>query len=227
MTYPGGKGGDGVFQTLINLIPPHDVYIEAFLGGGAIMRHKRPAARSIGVDRNPAVIEEWKRTAARLKRPDIALHSCDGEGFLRRYAFTGREFVYCDPPYLPETRAKFPVYEYEMAEEEHRGLLGLLSALPCPVMLSGYWSPLYAEALADWHAVRFAAATRGGRLGDEWVWMNYPPPTELHDYRFLGRNYRDRERIKRQQARWTAKFKNLPLLERRALLGVLQESVTG
>jgi len=40
-TYPGGKGGSGVYQKIINLIPPHDVYIETHLGGGSIMRLAR------------------------------------------------------------------------------------------------------------------------------------------------------------------------------------------
>lgn len=30
MRYPGGKGGAGVFQTIINQFPPHRVYIEPF-----------------------------------------------------------------------------------------------------------------------------------------------------------------------------------------------------
>ncbi len=50
MTYPGGKNGPGVYQTLINQIPPHDTYIETHLGGGAVLRHKRPAALNIGID---------------------------------------------------------------------------------------------------------------------------------------------------------------------------------
>ena len=41
MNYPGGKGG--VYQRLINLMPPHDVYIETHLGGEAIIRNKKPA----------------------------------------------------------------------------------------------------------------------------------------------------------------------------------------
>jgi site-specific DNA-adenine methylase len=32
MKYAGGKGG--IYQKYINLMPPHEVYIEAFLGGG-------------------------------------------------------------------------------------------------------------------------------------------------------------------------------------------------
>ena len=53
MAYPGGKAGDGVYQRLISLMPPHEVYIEPFLGGGAIMRHKRPALLNIGIDLDP------------------------------------------------------------------------------------------------------------------------------------------------------------------------------
>ena len=37
MRYPGGKGGAGVYQTIINNIPPHDTYIETHLGGGNIL----------------------------------------------------------------------------------------------------------------------------------------------------------------------------------------------
>lgn len=43
MPYLGGKSQAGTYQRIINLIPPHDVYIEPFLGGGAIARLKRPA----------------------------------------------------------------------------------------------------------------------------------------------------------------------------------------
>ena len=38
MQYPGGK--NNCYQQIINLIPPHDTYIEAFLGSGAVLRHK-------------------------------------------------------------------------------------------------------------------------------------------------------------------------------------------
>ena len=50
MTYPGGKAGAGVYQRIINQIPPHDVYVEPFLGDGALLRRKRPAGRNIGIE---------------------------------------------------------------------------------------------------------------------------------------------------------------------------------
>jgi DNA adenine methylase len=57
LSYPGGKNGAGTYQKLINLMPPHEVYIEPFLGGGAIMRLKRAARLSVGVDLDPAPIK--------------------------------------------------------------------------------------------------------------------------------------------------------------------------
>jgi site-specific DNA-adenine methylase len=60
MSYPGGKNGAGVYQTLINHMPPHTTYIEPFLGSGAIMRLKRPARVNIGIDLDPEVIAQWQ-----------------------------------------------------------------------------------------------------------------------------------------------------------------------
>jgi hypothetical protein len=59
MGYPGGKSGSGVFQALINWMPPHSLYVEPFLGGGAVMRFKRPAELNIGIDLDPEVISQW------------------------------------------------------------------------------------------------------------------------------------------------------------------------
>ena len=217
MTYPGGKGCSGVYQRIINQIPPHKVYIETHLGGVAIMRHKRLAESNIGIDRDSAVISSWKE----INKP-IKLFQQDALEFLESYNYTGDEFVYLDPPYLRNTRkSKRDIYRYEYSERDHIKLLSKIIDLPCYVMISGYWSDLYANILKDWRTLSFKARDKSGNSVTEWIWMNYAPPNQLHDYHYLGQDYREREKIRRKLGRWQKKISQLPVLERQALLSDL------
>jgi DNA adenine methylase len=84
---------------------------------------------------------------------EAGLHLAAGNGlaFLRSYRFAGDELVYCDPPYLFETRSSGPLYSVEFGElDQHRALLDILTALPCMVMVSGYWART--NELASWYA---------------------------------------------------------------------------
>lgn len=225
MSYNGGKGGSGVFQWIINQIPPHDLYLELFLGDGSILRNKRPARRSIGVEINPAVVaERWHRTSL----PGTTVIVGDALEVLRRREWPRepRIFIYLDPPYLMETRScQRQLYQFELAErEEHEELLSLITTLPksINVAISGYASDLYSERLASWRTSTFQTVNRAGKPATEWLWMNYPQPFELHDYRYLGGNFRERERMSRKQKRWKERLAKMPLSERYALLEALE-----
>jgi hypothetical protein len=95
------------------------------------------------------------------------------------------------------------------------------------ILISGYWSDLYADALKDWNSTSFQAMTRAGKPATEWLWYNYPEPVALHDYGFLGENFRERERIKRKKQRWVNRLRTMDVLERRALLAAIGEAWPG
>jgi hypothetical protein len=57
--------------------------------------------------------------------------------------------------------------------------------------------------------------------------MNFAEPLELHDYRFLGKGFRERERIKRKRLRWRARLERMPALERHALMATIEELKEG
>jgi len=216
MNYPGGKGG--VYQRLINLMPPHEVYIETHLGGGAVIRKKKPAKKNIGIEIDPNTIKMWKKTSSKV---DFELIHGDAIHYLERHHFTGNELVYCDPPYLRKVRKKhYPAFKYEYTREQHIELLEVIKSLPCMVMISGYESSLYKKSLESWHIHTFQAATHHG-VATEWIWMNYPPPVELHDYGYLGDNFRERERITKRTKNWVTRLKKMPALERNALLSAI------
>jgi DNA adenine methylase len=90
-------------------------------------------------------------------------------------------------------------------------------------MVSGYYSSIYGRSpLASWRTIGFNAMTRGG-IAIERLWMNYAVPDALHDLRYLGSNFRERERIKRKKARWQAKLAKLDPLEQAAIMECLRE----
>jgi hypothetical protein len=187
------------------------------------MRWKRPARRSIGLDLDPAIIEAWQG----VEVPGLTVQCGDAVRFLSRYSFTGSELVYLDPPYLMETRShKGKLYRFEMTEGHHRELLAVIKKIPARVIVSGYWSRLYGDELKGWRTVSFPAVKRSGEVATEWLWMNYSEPLELHDYSFLGADFRERERIKRKRQRWEKKLRAMPALERYAILTAL-EAVRG
>ena len=50
--------------------------------------------------------------------------------------------IYCDPPYMAETRSGGTQYKKEMSDEDHEILLNQLLKHPGPVLLSGYHSSI-------------------------------------------------------------------------------------
>jgi DNA adenine methylase len=224
MSYPGGKHGSGVYQTIINLIPPHRTYVEGFLGGGAVMKLKKPApGGNYGIDVDRNALESFQ--IDNLK--PIFYH-----GDFMKLVNNGRllclnnpdTFLYLDPPYLISTRrTRARIYTHEFSDSDHVCLLKLIRTLKCMVMISGYKSKMYLDMLNGWRLVRFQAMTRGGIKATECLWMNYPSPKALHDYQYVGVDYRERERIKRKRQRWINRLRVMPVVERSALLEALKE----
>ena len=217
MGYAGGKGR--LWQDIVSLMPPHETYIETHLGGGAVMRNKRLARVSIGVDIDPGVIE----TASSWGLPGLVLHNVDALAFLNGYPFDGRELVYLDPPYVGATKKNRRYYRYEYSDDDHCKLLSTVLKLGCRTMISGYPSPLYEEALRGWVVKELVNVSHAG-LRREQIWANFEFSPDLHDYAPIGGNFRERERIRRKTGRWVHKLAGLPELERRAVLAALIQS---
>jgi DNA adenine methylase len=219
MTYPGGKNGEGVWQTIINQMPPHRVYVELFLGSGAVLRRKRPAEGNVGVDIDPitcAAVQRLLPTRYRVINCDALAWLSD---FHLKHAAAEDVLIYADPPYLMETRSsQRDIYRHEFnTYGEHSALLCLLATCPAKVILSGYASSLYEmSTISKWRRLDFTAGSRRGPRTES-LWMNFPAPAALHDYRFIGKDRTDRQRIRRKIARWQSRLAAMPALERGAL----------
>jgi len=211
--YFGSKATSGLCQAIIALMPPHDTYIETHLGGGAIMKRKSPALTNIGIDRNAKALSQFEGAY-----PVQLVHGCAHQ-FLRDYDFRGRELVYCDPPYLHATRTSTRRYRFDYTEQYHIELLALLKQLPCSVILSGYPSTLYDQTLDEWRSLEIQVMNQAG-VRTEKLWFNFVPD-RMHWASYAGKNFTDRQRIKRKAANWGQRYQALPPPERLAVLAAM------
>jgi hypothetical protein len=216
MSYLGSKAASGVYQKIIAEMPPHDTYIETHLGSGAVLFHKPPALRNYGADLDDTAriktLQRWKDRGINPPRLDFFhgdavyfLESLKRNGAITgvpAFAKLGRVLVYCDPPYMLETRTSRARYRHEYTVADHERLLACLINLPenVSVILSGYPSQLYDDRLTGWRSKEFQAMTRGG-VRTEKIWMNYPEG-RAYTHTFAGKDYNDRHRIKRKVEWW-------------------------
>lgn len=80
---------------------------------------------------------------------------------------------YVDPPYVFSTRADLSKdYAHELTDADHSALLETLKSLTGTVILSGYPSELYDEALSGWRRIERVALADGASKRTEVLWIN-------------------------------------------------------
>lgn len=216
-TYPGGKGADGTVQRLINLIPPHRVYVEPFLGGGAVMRYKRPAKHNLGFALDRRVLKAWE-DAPRWCTVSCANGLDKLESMLQVPLGKPNEvFILIDAPYRHESTRTSARYNFSFTHEDQLRLLSIARKLPAMVMVCHMPDLVYENGLQGWRTLQYQSKGRRGLYWEQ-VWMNYPEPTALHDYRYLGSDYRERELVRDRINRRLRDLASLPPLERMAVL---------
>lgn len=102
--------------------------------------------KEVQIENRPAV-----DLVKRLRRPEVLL--------------------YCDPPYVLETRHS-KLYANEMSDADHVELLETLINHPGPVLISGYRSKLYETRLKDWQMAATTGSTFTGASREEVLWIN-------------------------------------------------------
>ena len=94
---------------------------------------------------------------------------------IRRFNYD-KVLIYCDPPYMLETRYG-KQYRCEMDDKDHVELLETLLQHKGPVVISGYETDLYNSVLAGnrWKKFSNTSRTMSGSTKQETIWMNYNP----------------------------------------------------
>lgn len=160
--------------------------------------------------RSPGDCKAWDASQASAKLASlvayarrlrgVAVDNIDAAEFVNKWG-KASTFVYCDPPYVAETRERAAGggafrYTHEMTDDDHRRL-----AVACHgavkrgslVAVSGYPSALYDELFASWRRVDLDAALHGSRdtqRRTECLWMSYPESESFAGIEAAKRNAR-------------------------------------
>ena len=107
--------------------------------------------------------------AARLK--DVQIENRPALDLIKKFNHDN-VLVYCDPPYLLNTRGG-KQYRYEMNEQDHLELLAALCDHRGYVILSGYPSEMYDHELRGWHKVTKKSYNQNSDPRTEVLWCNF------------------------------------------------------
>lgn len=199
------------------MLPRHSLFVEAFAGTASVTRLCRPAEATLLIERDPcqaAKLQVSMRTRAQVVCGDAL-------AVLSVSMLPADAVVYCDPPYMMSVRSsKRRYYRFDVDDAWHVDFLQWCLALPCRVLVSGYWSQLYTSMLQDWRMSSFFVQSRGGRR-EEFVWCNFSEPSVFHDSSHVGDSFTDRQRIKRKGARWVKMLMAMPPAERSSIVAAI------
>ncbi len=211
--YPGSKKADGVYQRIINFIPKHVIYFELFLGSGSIYNIKKAARFNILADLCSEVTSYFEPKPNTFTK----IINIDALQFLQSLIplsliFQMLEiplFIYLDPPYpLSSRKNSNTYYNHEMTDQQHRDLLSIIIQIPAAILISTYPNSIYSKRLLNWNYKSYITQTRSGPV-TECLYFNYPQPTELHEYTFIGSDFRERDRLKGIKIRNINKLNNM------------------
>ena len=121
----------------------------------------------------PDALEQW---ISRLRGVQIEQRSA--LELISKFSVSNA-LLYLDPPYVPETRSASVrwttgkcAYAHDMTLADHEVLLEQVLRSPAMIVLSGYASDLYDDALQGWRRVTFAARAHGNKPRTEVLWIN-------------------------------------------------------
>ncbi|WP_237146493.1 DNA adenine methylase [Mycobacteroides abscessus] len=164
------------------------VWLQIAQGRGGTMRQTgwrmfvNPNGSSIPMgDYLEAYVNRMAAAAQRLHH--VSLECRPGIEVIEQYGSDPGCCLYVDPPYLGDVRrATGNGYRIEMREPElHVELLESLLRCRASVVLSGYDSELYSEALVGWDRTEMTATSQGGTdvTRTEVLWVNCPISQQL------------------------------------------------
>jgi len=169
--------------------------LRAFMAHGSTHRraHRTGFRAKSWVQRQPAQTEWLKypeEIMAFVERLRGVTIECRPALEVIRQQDSPQTLFYVDPPYVLSSRTSvrwqceadgWRAYAHNLSDQEHTELLAVLRSAEGMVVISGYESDLYNEALRDWRKVTKTANADGGIRRTEVLWISPNVPAAQHE----------------------------------------------
>jgi hypothetical protein len=213
--YPGSCTASGELQKIISSIPRCDRFIEGMAGSGIVSMTVKGAAGIVVNDIDPSAINK-------IRLPVGNKENLSYEDLIDKYDYAGPKTVFFfDPPYLLESRSsKKMLYNFNWDKKDHQKFIAKALTVKSNCIILHYPCPLYDKAFKTWRKLCYRSMTHGG-VRVKCLYMNFKQPALLLDHRFVGKDYTDRQRIKRKVESLINRLNNLDGQERAAILSAV------
>ena len=133
--------------------------------------------------------QDWRNLPDKIRQAAERLRGVQIEclpalDLIRRFNFAS-VLIYCDPPYMLQTRHG-KQYRHELEDKEHEELLATLLQHKGYTLISGYDTELYQDRLQGWHREETESFTQTRVKKKEVLWMNYEPAGQRTIFDFIG-----------------------------------------
>jgi|GEM_PF-4148055 len=201
--YVGNKNIPGVIEYLTNRIPKSERYFSLFMGMAGLENSVYTADAIFTCSEMDTDLWKYSGKNKVTHRNYLDL--------LEENVLSGHDFVFADPPYTFCTRRSGrKYYKFEFTIENHRQFLHKMNSLESQIMITHPKCKLYDDALKGWNSETFTYMSREGLFHDN-LYTNYDVSTlELLNYEVLGKDFIERQAIKRQRKNIVQKFKRMP-----------------
>lgn len=160
-----------------------DLYIRMMMGHGFRTTGEKVGWKNDVQGRKAAyAANQWCKTPERIfeaaeRLRGVQIENRPAVDLISRFNYSN-VLIYADPPYLLSTRHG-KQYKCEMSEKDHAELLDALKAHKGPVLLSGYDSCIYNDALHGWYREEITTYTQTATKRKEVLWMNFEPEGQI------------------------------------------------
>jgi len=231
LIYPGGKNSYGCYPKIINIFPPHKIFIEACAGSAPFTRIMRKADYNyvIEIDQDQC---DALRAPDYFSNKDVFIICGDAIQFIQNELSSRRPvsikdsdvLIDFDPPYPMDTRrrSKRVLYKHSWSNLQHEHLCQFVLTLPFNVAIHSYQNPLYDDMLKSWNRYDFITGHHGYK-STESVYYNYTLSDKLHDYNFIGHSKTERQIIRRKQLKLLNKLAAMDAVQRNAMINAINQ----